>query len=153
MPGVSGAALAKAAKKRPEKQLVNTTPELIDSIKAKNARKEKLSLEEMIIWNAAKLKDGWGYCTKHRKKYQFSKGCQACNDTCNYCGIVIPDNEAARHHETCTKIPKNIKKQISKRILRNIELGKKLDELKALPDTPQNRNRISSVRRQMMRDV
>lgn len=134
-----------------EETFINTTPELITAIKEKNKAGQKLTLEEMVIWNASRL-NSWAYCTKHKKKYRFHQGCKLCNDTCNYCGDIVTIKQEARHHETCKDMPKGIKKTLEKKMQKNISLGQQLQRLKALPDTQQNRDRIASIRRQMVKD-
>ena len=129
---------------------VITKPDTIQTIKEKHRAGKTLSLEEMIIWNAAKL-NSWAYCTKHRKKYRFHDGCADCNNMCKFCGEIVPIKENHLHHLTCTKMPKKIKKNLINKFKVIKQLGSELDKVKALPDTAQNQDRANNLRSQISR--
>lgn len=136
--------------KQPTDTLINTEPDQIMIIKDKMRDKKDLTLDEMVIWNAAKL-NSWAYCTKHKKKYRFHDGCPICNNMCKFCGITVEVKDYARHHETCTHMPRPMRKKLANTMQTRINLGKLLDDLKQREETPEIRARIASIRLQLTR--
>ena len=130
--------------------LINTEPDQILEIRDKMRDKQELTLDEMVIWNAAKL-NSWAYCTKHKKKYKFHDGCPSCNNVCKFCDKVVEVKDHARHHETCSKMPKPMRKKLAKTMQTRINLGKLLDDLKQRKETPEIKARIASIRLQLTR--